>query len=301
MALLSFIVLFTILCFIWGAARPYKAEITVKQLLQSNRNSDWETRYKIAVGSAQGLAYIHQDCVPAILHKDVKCNNILLDCKYEAYLVDFGLAKLMNSANYQHAMSRVTGSYGYIAPGKFFLLLSLNHELIIILTSGFSLLFITDQNSARLKQAKPISLCVTGSQSYGYCPLTWCTNVKSGGFTLQSNRNSDWETRYKIAVGSAQGLAYIHQDCVPAILHRDVKCNNILLDCKYEAYLVDFGLAKPMNSANYQHAMSRVTGSYGYIAPGKFFLLLSLNHELIIILTSGFSLLFITDQNASNH
>uniref|UniRef100_A0A251UN33 Protein kinase domain-containing protein n=1 Tax=Helianthus annuus TaxID=4232 RepID=A0A251UN33_HELAN len=194
----------------------------------------------------------------------------------------------MNSANYQHAMSRVTGLYGYIAPGKFFLLLSLNHELIIILTSGFSLLFITDQNSARLKQAKPISLCVTGSQSYGYCPLTWCTNVKSGGFTLQSNRNSDWETRYKIAVGSAQGLAYIHQDCVPAILHRDVKCNNILLDCKYEAYLVDFGLAKPMNSANYQHAMSRVTGSYGYIAPGKFFLLLSLNHELIIILTSGF-------------
>ncbi|XP_021974463.1 probable LRR receptor-like serine/threonine-protein kinase At1g34110 [Helianthus annuus] len=115
MALLSFIVLFTILCFIWGAARPYKAEITVK-LLQSNRNLDWETRYKIAVGSAQGLAYIHQDCVPAILHRDVKCNNILLDCKYEAYLVDFGLAKLMNSANYQHAMSRVTGSYGYIAP-----------------------------------------------------------------------------------------------------------------------------------------------------------------------------------------
>ncbi|PWA67326.1 leucine-rich receptor-like protein kinase family protein [Artemisia annua] len=91
----------------------------LQQLLQTNRNLDWETRYKIAVGSAQGLAYLHHDCVPAILHRDVKCNNILLDCKYEAYLADFGLAKLMSSTNYQHAMSRIAGSYGYIAPGKY--------------------------------------------------------------------------------------------------------------------------------------------------------------------------------------
>ncbi|XP_042494020.1 LRR receptor-like serine/threonine-protein kinase RGI5 [Macadamia integrifolia] len=89
---------------------------TLQQLLQGNRNLDWETRYKIAVGSAQGLAYLHHDCVPAILHRDVKCNNILLDSKYEAYLADFGLAKLMSSPNYHHAMSRVAGSYGYIAP-----------------------------------------------------------------------------------------------------------------------------------------------------------------------------------------
>ncbi|KAL0352485.1 UNVERIFIED_CONTAM: putative LRR receptor-like serine/threonine-protein kinase [Sesamum calycinum] len=93
----------------------------LQQLLQNNRNLDWETRYKIAVGSAQGLAYLHHDCLPAIVHRDVKCNNILLDSKYEAYLADFGLAKLMNSPNYQQAMSRVAGSYGYIAPGKSFL------------------------------------------------------------------------------------------------------------------------------------------------------------------------------------
>ncbi|KAJ0641642.1 putative protein kinase RLK-Pelle-LRR-XI-1 family [Helianthus annuus] len=66
--------------------------------LQRNRNLDWETRYKIAVGSAQVLAYLHHDCVLAIFHRDVKCNNILLDCKYEAYLAYFGPAKLMNSA-----------------------------------------------------------------------------------------------------------------------------------------------------------------------------------------------------------
>ncbi|KAL8030358.1 hypothetical protein ABFX02_14G282200 [Erythranthe guttata] len=89
----------------------------LQQLLQNSRSLDWETRYKIAVGSAQGLAYLHHDCLPTILHRDVKCNNILLDSKYEAYLADFGLAKLMNSpVNYQQAMSRVAGSYGYIAP-----------------------------------------------------------------------------------------------------------------------------------------------------------------------------------------
>ncbi|PWA44900.1 Leucine-rich repeat-containing protein [Artemisia annua] len=108
-----------------GLCESADANGNLQQLLQTNRNLDWETRYKIAVGSAQGLGYLHHDCVPAILHRDVKCNNILLDCKYEAYLADFGLAKLMSSTNYQHTMSRVAGSYGYIAPGKY-LLPSLN-------------------------------------------------------------------------------------------------------------------------------------------------------------------------------
>ncbi|CAM8973187.1 unnamed protein product [Rhodiola kirilowii] len=94
----------------------YISNGNLHQLLQGNRNLDWETRYKIAVGSAQGLAYLHHDCVPAILHRDVKCNNILLDSKFEAYIADFGLAKLMHTPNYHHAMSRVAGSYGYIAP-----------------------------------------------------------------------------------------------------------------------------------------------------------------------------------------
>ncbi|KAF2548322.1 hypothetical protein F2Q70_00022276 [Brassica cretica] len=88
----------------------------LQQLLQGNRSLDWETRYKIAIGTAQGLAYLHHDCVPAILHRDVKCNNILLNSKYEAILADFGLAKVMNSPNYHTAMSQVAGSYGYIAP-----------------------------------------------------------------------------------------------------------------------------------------------------------------------------------------
>ena len=88
----------------------------LQQLLRENRNLDWETRYRIALGAAQGLSYLHHDCVPPILHRDVKCNNILLDSKYEACIADFGLAKSMGRPT---GISRIAGSYGYIAPGKF--------------------------------------------------------------------------------------------------------------------------------------------------------------------------------------
>lgn len=78
---------------------------------------DWPTRYKIAVGAAHGLAYLHHDCVPQILHRDVKSNNILVSSRFEAHVADFGLAKLIYADEGHPSMSRIVGSYGYIAPG----------------------------------------------------------------------------------------------------------------------------------------------------------------------------------------
>ncbi|KAI5077004.1 hypothetical protein GOP47_0009069, partial [Adiantum capillus-veneris] len=72
-----------------------------------------------------------------------------------------------------------------------------------------------------------------------------------------------WATRFKIALGAAEGLAYLHQDCVPPILHRDIKANNILLDTSFEARLADFGVAKSLLAKG---AMTGVVGSFGYIA-----------------------------------
>lgn len=80
---------------------------------------DWVSRYSIAVGVAQGLAYLHHDCQPPIIHRDIKSNNILLDANLEARIADFGLAKMMLRKN--ETVSMVAGSYGYIAPGKSFL------------------------------------------------------------------------------------------------------------------------------------------------------------------------------------
>ncbi|XP_010550315.1 PREDICTED: leucine-rich repeat receptor-like protein kinase PXL1 [Tarenaya hassleriana] len=75
---------------------------------------DWVSRYNVAVGVAQGLNYLHNDCYPPIIHRDIKSNNILLDSNLEARIADFGLAKLMLHKN--ETVSVVAGSYGYIAP-----------------------------------------------------------------------------------------------------------------------------------------------------------------------------------------
>lgn len=80
---------------------------------RTNVLADWVTRYNIAVGIAQGLCYLHHDCFPQVVHRDVKSNNILLDCNMEARVADFGVAKLIET---NESMSMIAGSYGYIAP-----------------------------------------------------------------------------------------------------------------------------------------------------------------------------------------
>ncbi|KAM0851422.1 hypothetical protein ACQ4PT_052439 [Festuca glaucescens] len=78
---------------------------------------DWSTRYKIALDAAEGLSYLHQDCVPAIVHRDVKSNNILLDAGFSACVADFGVAKVVETAGRApKSMSVIAGSCGYIAP-----------------------------------------------------------------------------------------------------------------------------------------------------------------------------------------
>ncbi|XWS69035.1 hypothetical protein CRYUN_Cryun04dG0145100 [Craigia yunnanensis] len=76
---------------------------------------DWARRKRIALGTARGLVYLHEQCDPKIIHRDVKAANILLDEDFEAVVGDFGLAKLLDHRD-SHVTTAVRGTVGHIAP-----------------------------------------------------------------------------------------------------------------------------------------------------------------------------------------
>ncbi|KAK4277172.1 hypothetical protein QN277_015210 [Acacia crassicarpa] len=76
---------------------------------------DWDTRFNIALGTAKGLAYLHEDCDSKIVHCDIKPENVLLDENFLAKVSDFGLAKLMTREQ-SHVFTTLRGTRGYLAP-----------------------------------------------------------------------------------------------------------------------------------------------------------------------------------------
>ncbi|KHN40114.1 Protein NSP-INTERACTING KINASE 1 [Glycine soja] len=71
-------------------------KILSQELVTTKPTLDWPTRKKIALGAGRGLLYLHEQCDPKIIHRDVKAKNILLDDYCEAVVGDFGLAKLLD-------------------------------------------------------------------------------------------------------------------------------------------------------------------------------------------------------------
>ncbi|KAL5728772.1 hypothetical protein ACHQM5_001815 [Ranunculus cassubicifolius] len=77
----------------------------------------------------------------------------------------------------------------------------------------------------------------------------------------------DWGSRMKIALGSARGLAYLHEDSSPHVIHRDFKSSNILLEDDFTPKVSDFGLARSALEEGSNHISTRVMGTFGYVAP----------------------------------
>ncbi|CAM0948610.1 unnamed protein product [Alopecurus aequalis] len=84
---------------------------------------DWPTRRRVSIGVAQGLAYLHHDLLFAIVHRDVKSSNILLDADFEPKVADFGIAKVIQASSSRAgggdttaSTTTIAGTYGYLAP-----------------------------------------------------------------------------------------------------------------------------------------------------------------------------------------
>eukprot|EP00262_Sarcandra_glabra_P019814 TRINITY_DN7654_c0_g1_i2.p1 TRINITY_DN7654_c0_g1~~TRINITY_DN7654_c0_g1_i2.p1 ORF type:complete len:411 (-),score=39.55 TRINITY_DN7654_c0_g1_i2:48-1280(-) len=93
---------------------------SLASLLHGSKESlAWKIRFKVALGVAQGLLYLHKACHRRIIHRDIKASNILLTHDYEPQISDFGLAKWLPDQWTQHIVYPIEGTFGYLAPEYF--------------------------------------------------------------------------------------------------------------------------------------------------------------------------------------
>ncbi|XP_052883602.1 putative receptor protein kinase ZmPK1 [Gossypium arboreum] len=109
----------------WGYCAEGKHRLLVYEYMENgslannlmSNSLDWKRRLDIAVGTAKGLAYLHEECLEWVLHCDVKPHNILLDSNYHPKVSDFGLSKLLNQDSPKGSgFSKIRGTRGYMAP-----------------------------------------------------------------------------------------------------------------------------------------------------------------------------------------
>lgn len=98
---------------------------------------------------------------------------------------------------------------------------------------------------------------------YEYIPNGSLKESLSG----KSGIKLDWKRRFRIALGAARGLQYLHDHVDPPIIHRDIKSNNILLDERLNAKVADFGLSKTMCEPEKGYVSTQVKGTMGYMDP----------------------------------
>ncbi|XP_043724119.1 probable LRR receptor-like serine/threonine-protein kinase At1g74360 [Telopea speciosissima] len=88
---------------------------SLEVLLPDRTKLTWQMRLEVATDVARALVYLHHECFPAIVHRDVKASNVLLDKGGRARVTDFGLARVVDAGE-SHVSTMVAGTVGYVAP-----------------------------------------------------------------------------------------------------------------------------------------------------------------------------------------
>ncbi|KAK9748098.1 hypothetical protein RND81_02G035900 [Saponaria officinalis] len=88
---------------------------TLDDFISDKTRLTWKMRVEIAIDVARALVFLHHECYPSIVHRDVKANNVLLDRNGKARVTDFGLARVVDAGE-THVTTTVAGTVGYVAP-----------------------------------------------------------------------------------------------------------------------------------------------------------------------------------------
>uniref|UniRef100_A0A7N0SYG2 Protein kinase domain-containing protein n=1 Tax=Kalanchoe fedtschenkoi TaxID=63787 RepID=A0A7N0SYG2_KALFE len=102
-------------CLVYELVRNGSVESHLHGVDKESQPLDWDARLKIALGAARGLAYLHEDSNPRVIHRDFKASNVLLESDFTPKVSDFGLAREATEGT-RHISTRVMGTFGYVAP-----------------------------------------------------------------------------------------------------------------------------------------------------------------------------------------
>ncbi|KAI4329745.1 hypothetical protein MLD38_028093 [Melastoma candidum] len=119
-------------------------------------------------------------------------------------------------------------------------------------------------HAAHRNTAKLVGYGVEGGM---HLVLELSPNGSLASWLYGSQEKLEWQARYRVALGTAEGLLYLHEGCPRRIVHRDIKAANILLTRDFQPQMCDFGLAKWLPEKWTHHTVSKFGGTFGYLAP----------------------------------